>query len=209
MAKGNIVCFTDSDCLVENNWLRKINDFFAQNPYADGVGGPVYQYYTDQGKIQKMTGELFVQDQGYPKEIRKLKFGSFGSMIFGSNSAYKKEAFVSVGSYSKGGSNLELCWRLTREGRNLFFNPSITCRHIFPWSLVGVLEQQFRWGLQSTQMKRANRLDEGKMREFALTPYFLVKRLLSLLTMRDLDKRMLHLLQLASYSFGQVYGYGR
>lgn len=209
MAKGDLVCFTDSDCVVERDWLRKINDFFVQNPGADGVGGPVLPYFNDQNKIQKLTGELFVEDQGYPREIRKLEFGSLRDMIFGSNSAYKKEALVSAGLYSEpGGSNLELNWRLMRRSRNLFFNPSIRSRHIFPWSLEGVLKQQFRWGSQLTHMRRVNGLDEGKVREVGLISYFLVRRLLSLLMLKNLDKKMLHFAQLASYSIGLVYGYG-
>lgn len=58
MAKGDIVCFTDSDCIVEGNWLEEINDFFAENPDADGVGGPVFACSRDQNKIQRLTGEL-------------------------------------------------------------------------------------------------------------------------------------------------------
>jgi len=138
-----------------------------------------------------------------------LEFGSLRGMIFGLNSAFKKEALISAGLYSEpGGSNLELGWRLTRTGRNLFFNPSIRSRHIFPWSLKGVLRQQFRWGSQLTHMKRVNGLDEGKVRKVGLISYFLVRRLLSLVLLKDLDKKMLHFAQLASYSIGQVYGYG-
>ena len=57
-------------------------------------------------------------------------------------------------------------------------------------------------------MRRVNGLDEGKVREVGLISYFLVRRLLSLLMLKNLDKKMLHFAQLASYSVGQVYGYG-
>ena len=208
MAKGDIVCFTDSDCVVEGDWLKEINDFFAQNPDADGVGGPVFPCSHSQNKIQKLSGELFVEDQGYPEEIKKIEFGSFSGMIFGSNSAYKKKTLALAGLYSEpGGSNLELNWRLARMGRNLFFNPSVRACHIFPWSLKGVLKQQFRWGSQSTHMRLINGLDEENMKAIALISYFLARRLLSLASVKNLEKRMLHFIQLASYGLGQIHGY--
>lgn len=210
MARGDIVCFTDSDCVVESDWLETISDFFEQNPDADGVGGPVLPYLFHQNKIQRLTGELFVEDQGYPNEIKKVEFGSFVGIIFGSNSAYKKEALIRTGLFFEpGGSNLELAWRLARMKRNLFFDPSIRACHIFPWNLGGIFEQQFRWGLQSTQMKRVNNLDEEKIKEIAVISYFVARRLLSLVSLKSWEKRMLHFAQLAAYSLGQIYGYGQ
>jgi len=206
MAEGDIICFTDSDCIVEKDWLKRIFNFFQQNPEADGVGGPVFPYPYNQNKIQKLAGELFVEDQGYPREIRKIQFGSLNGLIFGSNSAYKKKVLTLVGGFSEGGSNLELSWRLASMKRNLFFNPDIKTYHIFPWALRSILKQQFRWGSQLTYMRRVNGLTE-RTKEIATGSYFLTRRLLSLLVPKNLDKRMLHFAQLASYSFGQIYGY--
>jgi len=208
MAKGDIVCFTDSDCVVGKDWLEKIDGFFEQNSHADGVGGPVFPYFRDQNKIQRLTGELFVEDQGYPKEICKIDFGSFNGMIFGSNCAYKKEALALAGFFSEpGGSNLELVWRLARKERNLFFDPSITAWHIFPWNLSGVIKQQFRWGSQLTHMQRLNGLRKKNLMDIGLVPYFVGRRLLSLLSGRNLEKEAMHLLQLTSFSLGQIHGY--
>lgn len=208
MAKGDIVCFTDSDCVVECDWLRRINDFFIQNPHADGVGGSVLPYFHDQNKIQKLTGELFVEDQAYPKKTRKVRFGSSSGVIFGSNSAYRKKILVSEGLFCEpGGSNLELSWRLARKGHQLFFDPSIKVYHIFPWKLAGIAKQQFRWGLQLTHMNKINRLNKGKAEELVLISYFLARRLFELFTFQSLDRKMLHFFQLASFSLGQIYGY--
>ena len=209
MARGEVVCFTDSDCLVGRNWLEEIHSFFRQNPHADGVGGPVYPASCFQSKIQKLTGELFVEDQGYPQTTRKTEYRSHRGMIFGSNSAYKKDALLLAGLYSEpGGSNLELVLRLTRAGRNIFFNPSIKTYHVFPRSLKGVIQQQFRWGSQSTQMKLSNRLAGESVKDTMLIPYSLAKRFFGLFSVNRVERRILHFTQLASYSLGQIYGYG-
>jgi len=206
MAKGEIVCFTDSDCVVEKDWLERIFDFFEQNSEADGVGGPVFPYPSSRNKIQKLTGEIFVEDQGYPKKIKKVRFGSSHGIIFGTNSAYKREALISAGGYSEpGGSNLELSWRLALKGRNLFFNPDIKVYHTFPWDLMSIFKQQFRWGAQSTRMKRIYRVDKGA-KDIVYIFYFLIRRLLSLVFPKNFEKKLLHFTQLASYSFGRIYG---
>jgi glycosyltransferase involved in cell wall biosynthesis len=207
MAKGDIVCFTDSDCIVEKNWLEKIFTFFKQNSEVDGVGGPIFPYPYNQNKIQKLTGELFVEDQRYPKKLEKVQFGSSQGIIFGTNSAYKKEVFISAGGYSEpGGSNLELSWRLVSKGRNLFFNPDIKVYHIFPANLKSIFKQQFRWGAQSTHMKRMHHVDQG-VKEIIYISYFPLRRLLSLISPKNLEKNLLHFTQLVSYSFGRIYGF--
>lgn len=207
MAKGEIVCLTDSDCIVERDWLEKIRSFFEQNPDADSVGGPVLPYSHSQNKIQRLTGEIFVEDQGYPVKIKKVQNGSMSGVIFGSNSAYKKDAITSAGGYEEpGGSNLELAWRLVSMKRNLFFDPKIRVSHIFPVDLKSVFKQQFRWGLQSTRMKRTHHFSKGA-KEIVYISYFPVRRLLSLVFPRDLERKLLHFTQLASYSLGRLYGF--
>lgn len=207
MAEGEIVCFTDSDCIVEKSWLKRIFNFFEEKPEADGVGGPVYPYPHYQNKIQKLTGELFVEDQEYPDKITKVQFGSTRGIIFGTNSAYRKEALLSVGGFSEpGGSNLELAWRLALKGRNLFFNPDMKVYHIFPPDLPSIFKQQFRWGAQSTWMKRLHNVDKGII-EFVYISYFPARRLISLFRPRNLEKKLLHFIQLVSYNLGRIYGF--
>ncbi|MCD6241732.1 glycosyltransferase [Candidatus Bathyarchaeota archaeon] len=208
-AKGEIICLTDSDCIVEKNWLAKIYTFFKENPEADGVGGPVFPYPHYQTKIQKLTGELFVEDQGYPKKLKEVEFGSTKGIIFGSNSAYKKETLITAGGYSEPeGSNLELAWRLVLKGRKLFFSPHIKVYHIFPTDIPSIFKQQFRWGFQSTYMKRIYRIDKG-IAELIYILYFPFRRLLSLFYPKDLEKKLLHFIQLTSYNLGRIYGFSR
>lgn len=205
-AKGEIVCLTDSDCVVEKDWLEKIWSFFEDNPDADGVGGPVYSYQHSQNKVQKLTGEIFVEDQGFPRRVKKVQFGSMNGMIFGSNCAYRKAAVTSAGGYVHGGSNLELSWRLASLKRNLFFNPEMKVYHIFPWNLRDVFRQQFRWGVQSTHMKRIHHVDRGA-KEIVYIYYFPVRRLLSLIFPKCLERKLLHFTQIASYNLGRIYGF--
>ena len=205
-ATGDIVCLTDSDCVVEKQWLKKIRDFFKQHPDADGIGGPVYPYARGQNKIQKLTGELFVEDQFFPQELKEVQNSSMVGVLFGSNSAYKKDVLLRAGGYCEpGGSNLELVWRLASLKRKLFFNPAIRVSHIFPSGLRSIFKQQFRWGVQSTDMRRRHKVHTGT-KDSIYFLYLPVKRFLSLPFQTDLEKELLHLFQLASYDLGRIYG---
>jgi glycosyltransferase involved in cell wall biosynthesis len=206
-AQGNIVIFTDSDCIVEKDWITKIFTFFNLHPKADGVGGPVFPYTHSQNRIQELTGRIFVEDQGYPRGIKKIRLGSLQGLIFGSNSAYKRSQLVKSGGFIEpGGSNLELSLRLVANGKNLFFDPDIKVFHVFSDSLKGIFKQQFRWGAQWTQMKRIHHLDGGA-KEIAHVSYSSVRWFLFLFSPRDSEKRLLHFFQVASYGLGRVYGF--
>jgi glycosyltransferase involved in cell wall biosynthesis len=41
-AKGEILAFTDADCVIDAGWLARIADHFAQNPDIHAIGGDVY-----------------------------------------------------------------------------------------------------------------------------------------------------------------------
>ena len=205
-AKGDIVCFTDSDCIVEKNWLTKISGFFNQHSGTDGVGGPVLPRSCSQNKIQELTGNIFVEDQGYPRSIQKIQLCSTRGLIFGSNSAYKRNVLTKSGGFIEpGGSNLELSLRLIANGRHLFFDPGIKVYHIFPNTLKTILKQQYRWGMQSTQMKRIHHIDKGT-KEIVYISYFTLRRFFPLFFPRDSEKKILHFAQVVSYSLGRIFG---
>ena len=206
-ARGDIVIFTDSDCIVERDWITKILNFFNLHSETDGVGGPVFPHPCCQNKIQELTGKIFVEDQRYPRTVKKMQLGSTQGFMFGSNSAYKRSVLMKYGGFIEpGGSNLELSLRLVANGKNLFFDPDIRVYHVFPSNLKAIFKQQFRWGAQSTHMKRIHHLDGGA-KEIVYISYFPVRRLLSLVFPEDCERKLLHFFQMASYSFGRIYGF--
>jgi len=206
MARGDIVCFTDSDCIVEKDWLNRISAFFEAYPDADGVGGPVLYHQEGINKLQQYTGEIFIKDHEYPTTRTELRFGVFKGILFGANSAYKKEALISVGGFEEPGGNcLELSWRLAFNGARLFFDPNIIVHHIFPWELQALFKQHFRWGLQMTRLRIKHRV--FRSRGIFLIFYFLARCFLrSLLSFNNFSKNLLRFTQLTAFTFGQIRG---
>jgi glycosyltransferase involved in cell wall biosynthesis len=204
VAEGEIVCFTDSDCIVEKDWLKKISEFFESNPEADAVGGPVIPWQDGANKIQKNAGEVFLEDHGFPQKRMIVQFGNPKGLLFGTNSAYRKEVLLSSGGYEKGGSSLELSWRLASGGKTLIFDPAIRVYHVFPWNLSGLIRQQHRWGSQMTQLRKKHNVFHR--REIVLFPYFLVRDAFSTFVSACLTKNILRLVLHTAHFLGRIDG---
>jgi glycosyltransferase involved in cell wall biosynthesis len=209
-AKGNIICFTDSDCIVTNSWLPKIDKFFKLNPQADGIGGPTLPYPFSQNRLQELTGKIFVDEQNYSKTTKKLQFGTSSPFLFGSNSAYKKEALLEVGGFPEpGGSSLELSWKLMTAERNLFFDPDLHVFHVFPSNLRSLFKMYFRWGSQYTVMQKRFRGNTATLYGVACSGYGIARILLSLVSPRNSTEKMLQLNQAIVYFLGRLQGLNR
>jgi O-antigen biosynthesis protein len=203
MAAGEIVCFTDSDCYVEVDWLEKIATFFDKNPDVAGMGGPVFQYPFSQTKVQELTGEIFAEEQNYPSVPTRLKYGSGRVFLYGTNSAYRKKALMEVGGLVEpGGSFLKLCWRLTRKNFILVFYPNIRVQHIFSTNLRGVLRQHYRWGAKYGTMVKRNLGVKASLKEIVYCSNTCARRLVSLLVPGKTEKKLLSLIQRLFYSYG-------
>jgi len=206
-AKGDIVCFTDSDCIVDNCWLQKFHDFFERNPEVDGVGGPTFPYPVSQNRLQELTGELFVDEHNYPKSITKLQHRRKGPLLFGSNSAYKKEALLDVGGFPEpGGSCWELSWKLLAAQHSLVFNPEITVFHIFPSTFKSVYRMYFRWGFQFSSMQKRYRGESEAINGIFFSGYNIAKLWLSLCSLKVDAKKILRLNQAVTYFVGRLSG---
>lgn len=203
-ARGEILCFTDSDCIVEDDWLIRIVEFFESHPEVDGVGGPTFAHPKPWNKIQKLTGEIFVEDQGFPTTRKKVQFGKFEGTLFATNSAYRKRALVSVGGFTPGGNCLELSWRLVSNGKVLIFDPGLKVYHRLPSNLMNILQEQLRWGAQMTGMEIRHGV--FKLRNVALKGYFLARLLLSLFSFKDCSRKLLRFTQLVAFSLGRLLG---
>lgn len=202
-ARGEIICYTDSDCVVEKMWLRKISSFFRKNPEVDGVGGLVLWCSERATKLQRLSGKVFVASQNFPKHEAKTRVGSYYGVLMDANCAYKKRVLLEAGGFPEPvGLGHELCWKLIQEGKILVFNPDLKVFHIFPSTLRGLFRQQFRWGMYISVLERKYGLT---LRGLAYLPYSTVRSSLLLLDFRHASLRILGFCQLLSWCIGRLY----
>lgn len=204
-AKGRIVCFTDSDCVVEKRWLDKISDFFSKNREVDGVGGLVLWYKEEATKLQELAGRIFVENQGFPDHEVEARMRSFDGVLFDANCAYKKNVLLSISGFPEPvGLGHELSWKLAQNGKILVFTPNLRVFHIFPKSLQRLFQQQFRWGIYISILKKKYHY-WNLLNELVFMVYSTTKAFLLLLDFQDLSRKILHFCQLICWWLGQFY----
>lgn len=141
-AKGEIIAFTDDDVVVDHNWVRALAQVFAENPEVMCVTGLVLPY-----ELETEAQVLFERYGGFGRGFERkwyradplpwqlLGTGQFGT---GANMAYRRWVFyqiglfnpaLDVGTVTNGGGDLEMYFRILKEGHTLVYEPNAIVRH--------------------------------------------------------------------------------
>jgi glycosyltransferase involved in cell wall biosynthesis len=155
MAKGNVICMTDDDVILHDQWVSNIVKCFdAHN--CDGVGGrvlPVFPKKTAQwvkDYASKLSGSVVIYDHG--DKICEFKGDAFP--FIGANLAFKREVFQEAGFFRTDlgvgtntvGEDTEFIERVLSRGKTLFycgkavvwhpFDPKrLTLKHMALWNI--------------------------------------------------------------------------
>ncbi len=131
-AVGSIVVFTDDDCEVEQDWLVRIAETFRRMPDLTGLFGRVLP--GEPGPIDVST--LSVKSAPEPRDYR---FPCSPFIGHGNNMAFRRPSLLAVNGFDtafgpgaplRAGEDLELAYRLLRQGAWLRYEPSVGLRHM-------------------------------------------------------------------------------
>src|SRR6266404_5408579 len=141
-AKGEVFAYTDSDCMVDPDWLYYLIGTLVSGDYA-GVGGP---NVTPPAKnwIQACVAAA----PGGPSHV--LLTDVVAEHIPGCNMAFYRWAFEGVGGfdteYRKAGDDVDFCWRIQQAGWVVAFSPTAIVWHYRRFTLRAFLKQQDGYG---------------------------------------------------------------
>jgi GT2 family glycosyltransferase len=141
-AKGDVFAYTDSDCMVDPDWLYYLIGTLVSGDYA-GVGGP---NVTPPAKnwIQACVAAA----PGGPSHV--LLTDVVAEHIPGCNMAFYRWAFESVGGfdteYRKAGDDVDFCWRIQQAGWVIAFSPTAIVWHYRRFTLRAFFKQQDGYG---------------------------------------------------------------
>jgi len=156
-SRGEIIYFVDSDCILPNNTLIKLNQFFEKHKDADGVGGPLLPY---EGKnvIQRFANENFLNIMRFPDRLYMSQCRIFRGTLITGNCAYKRDLLIKLRGFDKSfmnyGEDIELCWKALKKGAKLYFWPELKVYHIFPDNIKRLTKQYFKWGIASSKLRK-------------------------------------------------------
>lgn len=141
-ATGEILAYTDSDCMADPDWLYYLVGTLLSGNYA-GVGGPNIS-----PPAQNWQQACVAAAPGGPSHV--LLTDVVAEHIPGCNMAFHRWAFDKIGGfdpeYRKAGDDVDFCWRLQQEGEVIAFSPSAIVWHYRRFTLKAFRKQQEGYG---------------------------------------------------------------
>jgi len=141
-ASGEIVAFTDSDCIADKDWLNYLVRTFESGNYA-AVGGPNISPPAHD-RIQACVAAA----PGSPSHV--LLTDTDAEHIPGCNMAFYKWALATIDGFDpvfrKAGDDVDVCWRLLQGGFRIGFSPSAVVWHHRRFTIRAYYGQQKGYG---------------------------------------------------------------
>jgi len=129
VAKGDVLVFTDDDCIPEVGWLRAIACEFTSDPSLCVLGGRVELYCVEDRPVTIRTGR------------ERIPFSSVGqlfSLVVGCNMAVRRRALDVVGGFDPAlgpgtrmaaAEDVELIYRIFKAGFKIVYSPDVVVYH--------------------------------------------------------------------------------
>jgi cellulose synthase/poly-beta-1,6-N-acetylglucosamine synthase-like glycosyltransferase len=138
-SKGNIILFTDSDCVPSKDWIKHMVEPFKDRNVA-GVSG-TYKTLNKNSLLARFIGYDIKFKHEYMKKMKAIDFvGTFSA-------GYRKSVFQKEGGFDTSfpiasGEDPELSYRIAKKHK-IVFQPSAFVWHPHPDNLIIFLKQKF------------------------------------------------------------------
>src|SRR2546421_442864 len=141
-AKGEVLAYTDSDCMADVDWVYHLIGTLVSGDYS-GVGGPNIT-----PPARNWIQACVAAAPGGPNHV--LLTDTVAEHIPGCNMAFYRWAFQGVGGfdpeYRKAGDDVDFCWRIQQAGWVIAFSPTAIVWHYRRFTLRDFLKQQDGYG---------------------------------------------------------------
>ena len=162
-SNGEIVAFTDSDCVVPTNWITKIVENF-KDPKVSCVGGSAIalnsdfvSQYADNSIVRLMP--IFTKRE----ELDNVK--PFFRHPAGCNMAFRRKVAEKVGYFDEkikyGFDEVEFADRICRAGYKMVLDPEVSVWHKHRSTLVDFFKQNFQYGKGSGLVFKQKKLKDS------------------------------------------------
>ncbi|MCC5661761.1 glycosyltransferase [Nostoc sp. XA010] len=141
-ATGEIVAYTDSDCMVDPDWLTYLVTKFLSSDVG-AVGGPNLSPPED-----SLVPACVAVSPGVPTHI--LLSDEVAEHIAGCNMAFRREILQEINGFNPifrtAGDDVDICWRLQDKGYTIGFSPTAIVWHFRRNTVGAYLKQQQGYG---------------------------------------------------------------
>jgi cellulose synthase/poly-beta-1,6-N-acetylglucosamine synthase-like glycosyltransferase len=141
-ATGEIVAYTDSDCMADPDWLTYLVAKFLSSGLA-AVGGPNLSPPED-----SLVPACVAVSPGVPTHI--LLSDEVAEHIAGCNMAFRRQVLQEINGFNPifrtAGDDVDICWRLQDRGYTIGFSPAAIVWHFRRNTVAAYLKQQQGYG---------------------------------------------------------------
>ena len=164
-AEGELLAFTDDDCLPEPGWLRELCAAARDAAPGTMVGGRT---------VNALAGNRFAETS---QHIQDLVYAHYNrdperARFFATNNlAVPRDVFLELGGFDVAtfpfaSEDRDLCDRWRASGRGLRSAPGAVVRHAHDLDLRGFVRQHFAYGRGAARYHRARALrGTGRLRD--------------------------------------------
>ena len=148
LSKGDLVFFTDSDCIPERDWVEKMRQGFFRSDI--GVVAGSYGIANREVLLARcIHAEILFRHHKLMPRFPKA-FGSYNFCI-------KREVFKAVGGFNTqyrqaSGEDNDLSYKVHKAGFKIYFCKEAQVRHFHTGHLKKYLSEQFRHGFWRAKM---------------------------------------------------------
>ena len=203
-AQGDVIAFTDGDCIVDKHWIENISKAFSEHE-IDGLGGKVL-IAPPINHIEEYWGNLaWKLIMNFGDEPYIVDRCTLNDAFVTANCAYKRSLLVKVKGFNNWFANnaedVDLCWRAIKSGARLMYIPDVQIYAHNVTTVNGVAKKSFRNGYSSSKLQKKY----GSKVNFDPNIYKMLGRNVVGLLRREKDAG-LNILELTCHLAGKYYG---
>lgn len=152
VASGDVVAFTDDDCLVPREWLARLADGFARHPEVVGVSGYQQAPAALRTTNSVARAEYIMRQRRWGRCANTEQVGGEEIPGFGTNNAaYRREVLLEMGGFDErfpvaAGEDADLKRRVAQQGYKLLYIP-LAVEHLRDYTLRAQWNMSVRRGI--------------------------------------------------------------
>ncbi len=141
-ATGDIVAYTDSDCVVDEHWLGYlVQALLAQR--VEAIGGPNITPPSD-----NWVAKCVAASPGNPSHV--MLDDRYAEHVPGCNMAFRRETLLGLGGFDpqfrQAGDDIDICWRFLDAGLRIGYAPAALVWHHRRATVAAYWGQQKEYG---------------------------------------------------------------
>ncbi len=149
LAKGSIIGFTDDDCEIDGQWIKKMTESHIANPDMAAVGGEtIVPGKSIERAIGQYLGNMSIQFK-INGELETIFFPTCNVSI--KKEVLEKYSFDETFPFP-GGEDLEYFWRLYKNGFRFIYDSTIVVKHHRSKLFKSFIKQNYYYGRGNLQV---------------------------------------------------------